>query len=143
MPGGVKVEIDLWQLEQLSQLQVTDNEYAAYYGMATRAWALRKKNRDVRAAIDRGREKGKISLRRAQFKGALEGSVPLLIWLGKQYLGQIEKKTIEKTVTEGRATREMPDEELEWVVRNSSDGKTVNIARRGRNGTAGEAQKLA
>lgn len=34
---------------------------------------------------------GKMSLRRAQFKNALDGSNSMLIWLGKQYLGQSEK----------------------------------------------------
>jgi hypothetical protein len=34
---------------------------------------------------------GIISLRRMQFKKAQEGNVPMLIWLGKQYLGQSEK----------------------------------------------------
>ncbi len=34
---------------------------------------------------------GIISLRRMQFKKAQVGNVPMLIWLGKQYLGQSEK----------------------------------------------------
>lgn len=34
---------------------------------------------------------GKMSLRRMQFKKAQEGSNTMLIWLGKQYLGQSEK----------------------------------------------------
>ena len=34
---------------------------------------------------------GIISLRRMQLKKAQEGNVPMLIWLGKQYLGQSEK----------------------------------------------------
>lgn len=34
---------------------------------------------------------GKMSLRRKQFEKAHEGSIPMLIWLGKQYLGQSDK----------------------------------------------------
>lgn len=34
------------------------------------------------------RGSGKISLRRAQFAQALKGNTTMLIWLGKQYLGQ-------------------------------------------------------
>ena len=34
---------------------------------------------------------GKMSLRRMQFRKAQEGSNTMLIWLGKQYLGQSEK----------------------------------------------------
>lgn len=35
---------------------------------------------------------GKMSLRRSQFKCAEAGNVSMLIWLGKQYLGQSEKQ---------------------------------------------------
>ena len=34
---------------------------------------------------------GKMSLRRAQMKNALEGNPTLQIWLGKQHLGQTDK----------------------------------------------------
>lgn len=34
---------------------------------------------------------GKMSLRRKQFEVAMKGNVSMLIWLGKQYLGQTEK----------------------------------------------------
>jgi hypothetical protein len=35
--------------------------------------------------------KGKVSLRRKQFQMAIDGDKTMLIWLGKQYLGQKEK----------------------------------------------------
>lgn len=39
---------------------------------------------------------GKASLRRAQYRKALEGNVSMQIWLGKQYLGQQDtKQTVE------------------------------------------------
>jgi len=34
---------------------------------------------------------GNVSLRRKQYEVALAGNVTMLIWLGKQYLGQTEK----------------------------------------------------
>lgn len=34
---------------------------------------------------------GKMSLRRAQFKTANDGNPTMLVWLGKQYLGQTDK----------------------------------------------------
>lgn len=40
---------------------------------------------------------GKISLRRMQFRSAENGSVPMQIWLGKQYLEQKEKQEVEKS----------------------------------------------
>jgi hypothetical protein len=44
--------------------------------------------------IKAGRETGKTSLLKKQFEVAMSGNVGLLIWLGKQYLGQSD---VEKT----------------------------------------------
>lgn len=35
--------------------------------------------------------KGKMSVRRRQYQAAMDGSIPMLIWVGKQWLGQSEK----------------------------------------------------
>jgi hypothetical protein len=42
-------------------------------------------------AIEKGRAEGKMSLKRKQYEMAMNGNVTMLIWLGKQYLGQTEK----------------------------------------------------
>lgn len=41
---------------------------------------------------------GKESLRRAQFKAAEAGDRQMLMWLGKQYLNQTDRKEVKKTV---------------------------------------------
>jgi hypothetical protein len=41
---------------------------------------------------------GKTSLRRAQYKKALEGNTAIQIWLGKQYLGQADKHDLDAKV---------------------------------------------
>jgi AraC-like DNA-binding protein len=43
------------------------------------------------ALIKEGHENRNCSLRRKQFEVAMNGNSALLIWLGKQYLGQAEK----------------------------------------------------
>jgi len=43
------------------------------------------------AILRKGREKGKSSLRRMQWKAAESGNVTMMIWLGKQLLGQRER----------------------------------------------------
>lgn len=43
------------------------------------------------ASIKRGREAGKHTLRRMQMKAARGGNVTMLIWLGKQMLGQRDR----------------------------------------------------
>jgi hypothetical protein len=41
---------------------------------------------------------GKISLRRKQYDTAMSGNIAMLIWLGKQWLGQTDKSEIDSTV---------------------------------------------
>lgn len=41
--------------------------------------------------INEARSGGKMSLRRWQFKKAKDGNVAMLIWLGKQFLNQMDK----------------------------------------------------
>jgi hypothetical protein len=43
------------------------------------------------ALIEKGREAGKQSLRHKQFQVAMTGNVSMLIWLGKQILGQWDR----------------------------------------------------
>jgi hypothetical protein len=49
--------------------------------------------------IQIGRENGKASLRRMQYQKAKEGSVPMLIWLGKQLLDQRDRQDITQVNT--------------------------------------------
>jgi hypothetical protein len=46
------------------------------------------------ATLKKGRQNAKQSLRRLQFQSAVKGSVPMQIWLGKQYLDQKDKTDI-------------------------------------------------
>lgn len=59
---------------------------------------------------------GKMSIRRQQFRAAEAGNVSMLIWLGKQYLGQKEQQ--ETTITDSNisftikpASERSPEEE--------------------------------
>jgi hypothetical protein len=47
--------------------------------------------RNFATVINKGWEAGKMSLRRKQVSVAMGGNVAMLIWLGKQYLGQHDK----------------------------------------------------
>ena len=49
---------------------------------------------EVKEAVERGRDKGKTTLRRLQWQGAQEGNSTMLVWLGKQLLGQRDNLTI-------------------------------------------------
>lgn len=91
-PGRPRKEIDAKLVEQLASIQCTDEEIAAICGVSHDT-LLRRKNDDpvFLEAIEQGRAKGRVSLRRMQWKAATTGNPTMLIWLGKQLLGQRDK----------------------------------------------------
>jgi hypothetical protein len=93
MAGGrPRIEIDYKQVEQLAAMQCTDEEIAAVLGVERNTIRRRKKDDEqFCSAYKKGQERGKASLRRMQFKAAEAGNATMLIWLGKQYLGQSDK----------------------------------------------------
>lgn len=94
MPAGrPKIEIDYITVEKLANIQCTQEEIASFLGISSRTLLRDEKFKELFA---KGRENGKMSLRRIQWKHA-EKSVPMAIWLGKQYLGQ--KDIIEASTT--------------------------------------------
>lgn len=50
---------------------------------------------------------GKMSLRRAQWKAAESGNVSMLIWLGKQWLGQTDKQEVSVSASDDDTAKEM------------------------------------
>jgi DNA-directed RNA polymerase specialized sigma24 family protein len=68
---------------QLARLGFTDREIAYICGCSERTLRYRCRN-----ALDWGRSRMQLSLRRLQWRAAKRGSVRMLIWLGKIYLGQ-------------------------------------------------------
>lgn len=79
------------KLEALCQLHATDEEIAAHFSCSTKTIQRLKRKPAYAAVFEKGRADGKISLRRAQYQEALKGSPSMLIWLGKQLLGQRER----------------------------------------------------
>lgn len=77
--------IDADQVERLARIHCTYEEIAAVVGCSTDTLKRRFADR-----IEKGRERGKSSLRRWQFKSAFKGNATMQIWLGKQLLGQKE-----------------------------------------------------
>jgi hypothetical protein len=91
-PGRPRIEIDLVMLEALSQLGATNYELALHFGVSERTIdARRAEEPEFREAMERGFANGNISLRRKQMALAAAGNVTMLIWLGKQRLGQKDR----------------------------------------------------
>jgi len=93
--GRKPAEIDLTELEKLSSLHCTDQEIADWFGVSTRTVENRRKHPEFARAMQRGRSKGRISVRRAQMKMLESGNSTMGVWLGKQLLGQRDVITSE------------------------------------------------
>jgi hypothetical protein len=93
--GRRPAQIDLVELEKLCSLHCTDQELADWFGVSTRTIETRKKRREFAEAMQRGRAKGRISVRRGQMKMLETGNGTMGVWLGKQLLGQRDTITTE------------------------------------------------
>src|ERR1700730_15643301 len=93
--GRKPVHIDLVELEKLSTLHCTDEEMAGWFGVSTRTIESRRKRPEFAEVMQRGRARGRISVRRAQMKLLENGSGTMGVWLGKQILGQRDVVTNE------------------------------------------------
>tara|TARA_A100001201_G_scaffold122233_1_gene105992 strand:+ start:496 stop:876 length:381 start_codon:yes stop_codon:yes gene_type:complete len=108
-----KYNIDVEQVEKLASFGCTNIEIASVFGCSPDL--LEKSYSEY---LTKGRQAGKIRLRQAQWKRALgtpykdkktgkvkyknDGSVPMLIFLGKQVLGQSDQPTlVEDEIVEG------------------------------------------
>src|SRR6476469_4030455 len=88
---GATAKIDLAELERLSAMQCTDEEVAAGFGVTTRTIERRRKNAKFAEVMNRGKAKGRISVRRMQMKLLEQGNATMGVWLGKQILNQTDE----------------------------------------------------
>jgi len=92
-------ESTIAMVEGLSGIGSTDEEIASMLNVSTATlYAFLKANKSVLEARERGGMKFRISIRRKQFSMA-DKNASILIWLGKQYLGQ--KDVVEVTNEDG------------------------------------------
>lgn len=83
--GRPPAKIDWELVGNLALVQCTQEEIAAVVGVSRQTLLSKPEFLDI---YKRGIEKGKSSLRRAQWKLAMAGNATMCIWLGKQLLGQ-------------------------------------------------------
>ena len=99
--------IDYESLEKLCQIQCTGEECAHILGIdyETLNTALHREGHGGFVEfLKKHGAGGKASLRRMQWKGAEAGNATMLIWLGKQYLGQSDKADFAHTSPDGSMT---------------------------------------
>lgn len=91
--GRPKVKIDLHLAESLANLHCTIKEIAAVINIPVTTLQSRT---DFRLVYAKGIESGKAKLRRIQYRLA-EKSAAMAIFLGKNYLGQIDTPLIDQS----------------------------------------------
>ena len=99
MAGGrPKFEIDYNAVDKLAGMMCTQQEIASFLGCDVRTL---QRDEEFCRIYKNGQEKGKMSLRRMQWKLA-DKNTSMAIFLGKQYLGQkdvvegVDNKQLEK-----------------------------------------------
>src|SRR5438093_628129 len=114
-----QIQINWNDVEKLCGLQCTEEEIAQFLGVSVDT-LYRACKRDHKSSFAeyfaQKRGLGKVSLRRAQWALAQKGNATLLIWLGKQYLGQRDKSSHELSGPDGKPieTRSgLTDEQLD------------------------------
>lgn len=105
--GQVKqaqIRINQAEFEELCFMQCTREEICRWFRISESTiirWCKNTYGKDFNTSYKNFASDGKISLRRAQIQKATRGKMDttMLIWLGKQYLGQtdkIEAENVEK-----------------------------------------------
>lgn len=106
-----KIEIPKEQFESLCSIQCTLAEIADFFKCSedtVERWCKRTyKDEDGNAmgfadTYKKYSVTGRMSLRRWQFRSAENGNTAMLIWLGKQYLGQKEVQDVTITNTDAQ-----------------------------------------
>jgi len=102
--GRPKVEIDLVQLEKLGALHATTEEIAAFFDCEKRTIMNRLKEPAIKLALENGRQKGKLNLRRLQLRhaqGTGSSAVNMTIHLSKHWLKETDKAAVELSGPKG------------------------------------------
>ena len=89
--GRPRIEIDLETLADQVSIFCTKEECAKLLGCSEDTIDRRlmeQTGEGFAAFFEKHSADGKASLRRAQYNAALRGNATMLVWLGKQYLGQ-------------------------------------------------------
>lgn len=114
--GRPEVEIDWDAVDKLLQIQCTGKEIASLLnvGYSTLERACKKdKKKNFEDYSQEKRASGLPSLRRRQWTKAMDGDSTMLIWLGKQYLEQTDKKQTDLTSSDGSMS---PPDQIEIVA---------------------------
>ena len=109
MSGRPRKEFDQNTFEKLLELQCTQAEICNFFNTTDKtisAWCKRTYKKDFSECLEKFGTKGRISLRRAQFKMA-QNNPTMAIWLGKQFLGQKDYRDYKVTTEFDKSAQEI------------------------------------
>lgn len=95
--GRPNIEIKKDEFEKLCGLNCTEEEIAGWFNCSEetiRRFCKKEYNQQFCEVYKRLSAKGRISLRRTQFRIAEDGNATMAIWLGKQILGQKDRQDV-------------------------------------------------
>lgn len=101
--GRPRKEIDQKQFESLCGLQCTIEEICFFFQVTDKTlstWCKRQYGRSFSEIFAEKKALGKVSLRRAQMQAAIGGNTTMMIWLGRNLLGQTDKDRTETQAVE-------------------------------------------
>jgi len=113
-----RLEIDTDLVEKLAVIHCTNVEIAAVVGCGEAT--IRRRFGEL---VAKGREQGKMILRRKQYEAAMGGNITMMIWLGKQILRQSDKAEIKQ---ESHQIVIMHDDEPDNSPANSKGSGSAN-----------------
>ncbi len=99
--GRKAVVINLEDLEKICAFQPTDAELASFFGVDVSTIARRKKQPDFAVAMERGKARGRLTLRRYLWALAAKGNPAACIFLAKNLLGYKDLVTNEHSGPDG------------------------------------------
>lgn len=102
MARPIKYDIDPKEVEKLASYGCTRTDVADFYGCSSDIIERRFKESYLK-----GRNSGRVRLRKAQMELACSGNATMLIWLGKQELAQVDK--VENEVKDSTITVHFDD----------------------------------
>jgi len=104
MTGRPHFNINWDQVDKMCAMQCTGEEIAGVLGcdydtLSNAIW--REKELSFTEYFKQKASVGKMSLRRTQYSTAMDGNPTMLVWLGKNWLGQTDKRdyVIDHTIT--------------------------------------------
>lgn len=119
-----KLDIDPTKVEMLAEFGCSTIEIAKLHSCDESTVRKNFKNE-----IERGRERMKINLRQLQWKFAERGSNALLIFLGKQYLGQQDRNELELVGNLESILKECGYEDSPIEKKGTEQRETVEVPR--------------